>query len=204
MDDFFELVKGVGDTPVWIPLILVPVCTLVSAVLFTLLGGRRFYPVSAIALGGIGLSLLGARDMAAALFFLGLYAAGSALLSLLFLLPRPRRRGRAEKAQRIYERFHTRLEEPEAPASAEKPPKICCFEEPPERPAEECGAKLAHAEALIKKLRALKLGAGDRLEAEACARLLDGYRSRPLSAAEQSNLNDCLATVLKLTAKYKL
>ena len=48
------------------------------------------------------------------------------------------------------------------------------------------------------------MSAGDRLETEELARTLARLRSKPLSEAEMNSLNDCLASVLKMTAKYKL
>ena len=44
----------------------------------------------------------------------------------------------------------------------------------------------------------------DRLELDAVVRTLEDCRGRALTAAEQRTLNDCLSSVLKLSAKYSL
>lgn len=62
----------------------------------------------------------------------------------------------------------------------------------------------SYADSLLEKLRAKNLNAGDRLEAEEILRRLDCYRNKPLNEEERESLNDCLASVLKLTAKYQL
>ena len=58
--------------------------------------------------------------------------------------------------------------------------------------------------ALLAKLKKEKLSPADRLEIEALTRTVEGYRGKSLSEKELHLVNDCLATVLKLTAKYKL
>ncbi len=86
------------------------------------------------------------------------------------------------------------------------PPKVCCFNQEPEGgvTAQEYGVSLSYADTLLKKLRSKKLKAGDRLETEELLRRLDCYREKPLDVGERSSLNDCLASILKLTAKYQL
>ncbi len=87
------------------------------------------------------------------------------------------------------------------------PPEVCCFEREGEggaTTAKEYGVSLSYADTLLKKLRSKKLKAGDRLETEEFLRRLDCYREKPLDDGERSSLNDCLASILKLTAKYQL
>ena len=64
--------------------------------------------------------------------------------------------------------------------------------------------RLSHAEELLSRLKTAPLAGSDRLEADALSRTLCGMRERKLTAEEMRILNDCLASVLKLTAKYKL
>ena len=82
----------------------------------------------------------------------------------------------------------------------EAPVKECCFDAQVQEEAPE----LAHATALLGKLQKCKLSSADRLEADALARTLSALKGRALTLDEQNTLNDCLASVLKLTAKYKL
>ena len=204
MDILYEIMQVAARAPEWVALAVCPGLILLSALFFTLAGGRKAYPFVAAGLCGVQFSLLSVREEESALFCLGLSVAASALFALLFLIPRPRRGKKKEnRAEQIYRKFREELSEP---AEGAHPPKVCCFEEAPaERVSpEESGMRLSHADSLLSKLRTVKLSAGDRLEADSLARTLDAYRGRPLTSEELRTLNDCLATVLRLTAKYKL
>lgn len=203
MDILYEIMQFAARAPEWVALAVCPGLILLSALIFTLAGGRKAYPFVAAALCGVQFSLLSVWEEGSALFCLGLSVAASALFSLLFLIPRPRRKKKEDRAEQIYRKFREELSEP---AEGAHPPKVCCFEEPPaERVSpEESGMRLSHADSLLAKLRTVKLSAGDRLEADSLARTLDAYRGRALTSEELRALNDCLATVLRLTAKYKL
>lgn len=204
MEIFRQLVSVLGSIPAWAPLILIPALAVAAAVLFALLGGRRAYAFLAAALGAVGFALMCCiGELYEAFIWAGLFAALAALLRLLFLIPRPRRRGRhTAREERIYERFRG---EPLMPsvqgASDPAPAKVCCFEE--EAPTQE-PPELSHAVALLEKLRREKLSAADRLEADVLSRSVSALRGRALTETERGTLNDCLASVLKLTAKYKL
>ena len=204
MDILYEIMQVAARAPEWVALAVCPGLILLSALIFTLAGGRKAYPFVAAALCGVQFSLLSVREEGSALFCLGLSVAASALFALLFLIPHPRRGKKKEnRAEQIYRKFREELSEP---AEGAHPPKVVCFEEAPaERVSpEESGMRLSHADSLLAKLRTVKLSAGDRLEADSLARTLDAYRGRPLTSEELRTLNDCLATVLRLTAKYKL
>lgn len=205
MDILYEIMQVAARAPEWIALAVCPGLILLSALFFTLAGGRKAYPFVAAGLCGVQFSLLYAREEGSALFCLGLSVAASALFALLFLIPRPRRKKKEDRAEQIYRKFRAELSEPAEHADSH-PPKVCCFEEPPaDRVSpEESGMRLSHADSLLAKLRTVKLSAGDRLEADSLARTLDAYRGRALTSEELRALNDCLATVLRLTAKYKL
>lgn len=206
MDILNEIMRVAAEAPEWVALAACPGLIFLSALIFTLAGGRKAYPFVAAALCGVQFSLLSAREEGSALFCLGLSVAASALFALLFLIPRPRRKKKEDRAEQIYRKFREDLREHPAEHAEPHPPKVCCFEEPPaERVSpEESGMRLSHADSLLAKLRTVKLSAGDRLEADSLMRTLDAYRGRALTSEELRSLNDCLATVLRLTAKYKL
>ncbi len=119
------------------------------------------------------------------------------LLYPLFLLPRREKGMREEK---LRERF---LEEA-APlrAERERPPKVCCFEEPQGETAEERGIRLSHALSMLEKLKKEKLSPADRLELELLTHSVQGAAERPLSEAGADALSDTLSAVLRLAAKY--
>lgn len=191
MEVFESFVSAAAELNGYAALLLAPALLLVAALVCFFTGGKKAYPPLAVLFTGAGYFLIAARDAALAAAYLGLLAAFAALLSLLFFLPRPQRGGKAE--EELYEKFRLPLETGET--------------EPPEEEAyvaEACGLRLDHAVSLLEKLLKSDLEASDRLEADALSHTLDGYRDRPLTEEEMRSLNDCLSTVLKLTAKYKL
>ena len=200
MEIFRQLISLLSAVPAWVPLIVCPAFVIVAAVLFTVLGGRRAYPCLAAAIGAAGLALTGCIGTPAeALVYGAGYALLASLLGLLFLLPVPRRKEKfSSRDERIYEQF--RGEPLRADFMQEAPVKECCFDAQVQEEAPE----LAHATALLGKLQKCKLSSADRLEADALARTLSALKGRALTLDEQNTLNDCLASVLKLTAKYKL
>ena len=196
--------------PDWAFLYLVPALVLGFAVGFIFLKQRRWFFVADGVLGAAGFLFAFAKNSALAFIYLGLFAVLTSLLSLLFLIPAPKKREKGKRGQsreeKIYAKFHEELsEKPYKPRSA-MPPKVCCFggEEEGGATARECGMSFSYADSLLEKLRAKNLNAGDRLEAEEILRRLDCYRNKPLNEEERESLNDCLASVLKLTAKYQL
>lgn len=204
LTDYFTLV------PEWAFLYLVPALAAAFAVAFIFLRQRRWFFVADGVLGAAGFLSVFVRNGALAFVYLGLFTAFSALLSLFFLIPAPKKREKGNKGQsrreKIYAKFHEELsEKPYKPRSA-MPPKVCCFEREEEdgATAQECGMSFSYADGLLEKLRAKDLNAGDRLEAEEILRRLDSYRNKKLNGEERDSLNDCLASVLKLTAKYQL
>lgn len=181
---------------------------IVTALALILAGKRRAYIPVATAIGACGAVLIACAEVdGGEILYVAIYAAlytlAAALLSLLLFIPTPKRR-KKDKVEKMHDKF--RLELTEEPFEAEEglPPKVCCFEEPPASPLRAEELRLSHVSSLIEKLRASKLSATDRLELDALSHTVDGYKGRPLSAQEADTLNDCLATVLKLTAKYKL
>ena len=58
---------------------------------------------------------------------------------------------------------------------------------------------------VVERLKGVSLGAGDRLEVQKYEDLLTVYKSKnALSSEEAQTLNDILASLLKMMAKYDL
>ncbi len=73
--------------------------------------------------------------------------------------------------------------------------------EAPPRPLKD--VRLDYVLSVAERLREMPLGAGDRLETEKMSELLQIYRNKgELSAKECETLNDMLAALLKMMAKY--
>ena len=209
MDLILKISNAFAKTPDWVLLYAVPALLLVTAVGFVFAPKRAWYCCPATVVIAAGFALAYAKDTTHAFLYLAVLVALGALLALLFLIPRPKRReGKVKKSRvdELYEKFHEELsQKPYTPHSA-MPPKVCCFEKDAEAGATagERGMDLSYADSLLNKLRSKDLTAGDRLEAEALARRLDCYRDKPLTEGERDTLNDCLSAILKLTAKYQL
>lgn len=207
MDILQKITDFLSQVPEWVFLFVVPALIAASAVAFVFIKQRRWFFVADALFGAAGFTLAYAKDASSAFLYLGILAAFSALLSLLFLIPVPRKRARKRsREEKIFEKFHEELSEKPYRPHASMPQKVCCFEQDEERgaTAKEHGTSLSYADALLEKLRKKQLEAGDRLETEELLSRLDRYREKTLSEAERSSLNDCLASVLKLTAKYQL
>lgn len=210
---FEKVLRAFQVVPAWVPLCVLPALCLVALALFGFLGKRKAYPTVCLALAGLGTAFICVQESALsyrfssavyAVAYFGLFVAWSALWGCLLFLPPLKKRAKTKstKADKMYEKFHQELSVP--PIRDVKPPKVCCFEQTPAEEMQECAPQLAHADALIAKLSAGKLAAGDRLELDALKRKIDVYRGKPLTKEEARSLNDCLSSVLKLTAKYKL
>lgn len=83
------------------------------------------------------------------------------------------------------------------------PPKVRCFGEE-DVPAQVKDVRTEYAQSVLGRLREMPLGAGDRLEAEKFAALLSVYSQKTLTEKEAESLNDILAALLKMMAKYDL
>lgn len=95
--------------------------------------------------------------------------------------------------------------QPPAPPAEGMPAKVLCCEGQEERETEvEKDVRLGHIFGVLERLKQLPLSPGDRLEAEKAQQLLTAYRAkRTLCAKEAETLNDILAALLKMMAKYK-
>lgn len=90
-------------------------------------------------------------------------------------------------------------------AGAQKPRLVRCFGEPDAQtqahPVKD--VRLDYVLSVAQRLKDMPLGAGDRLEAEKMEELLRIYRDKgTLTPAEGETLNDILAALLKMMAKY--
>ena len=205
MEIFRQVLEVFAAVPAWVPLILCPALTVASAVAFAVFGGRRAYPVLAGILGAAGVAIMSAAaTVGETLCYAALFSLISCAAGLLLLLPKHAKKlRRTSRDERIYQRFRAELSNAPAQASAQpaSPAKVCCFEE--ETPVQEA-PELSYALSLLDKLRREELAATDRLEADMLGKTLLAMRGRLLTMDEKNTLNDCLASVLKLTAKYKL
>lgn len=199
MDIFLELLGAARAVPDWIYLALIPaLLVLCTAVLLILRRGKLFF-CFAVALGCVGVFFAACEGSAEAVAYAALFSLLSLLLRLLFFLPKREKQTREE---RIYGKFREELSAPSPlPQKTAAPPKVCCYEE---APAAQSDVRLGHVAALIAKLKKEKLAAADRLEVDVLSHTVEGCRGRALTEAERDTLNDCLASVLRLTAKYKL
>ncbi len=197
------IMGALARTPEFVPVCIFPALILALCVLHTLLGMRKLYPAEGAALTLLGAVLIACRaDARSALVCGGLLLLWTGLLSPLFLIRVPRKRERLSAEEKLYRKFRGEpLRSQPAPAA---PAKVCRFEEPAVLSAQECGMRLTHAEEMLARLKTAPLASSDRLETEALSRTLSGYREKKLTSEELRMLNDCLASVLKLTAKYKL
>ena len=95
-----------------------------------------------------------------------------------------------------------------APPATPVPPAPAALPQQPAREGNvvvERDVRLGHIFSALERLRDLPLSAGDRLEAQKTEELLTVYRAKgSLSPAEADTLNDILAALLKMMAKYRL
>lgn len=202
------IVDSLSESPEWVFLYALPALVVAAAVGFVFTNKRRWFFAVTPFIAAAGFLLAYAHDESLSFVYLTLLIALCALASLLFFIPAPRARQKSKKSreEKMYEKFREELSEKPYKPRAAMPPKVCCFERDREdgATAQEYGVSLSYADTLLEKLRIKKLSAGDRLESEELLRRLDCYREKPLTESERSSLNDCLASILKLTAKYQL
>ena len=208
MEKFQQLLNHLASVPDWVYLYLLPALIAGAAVGFVFAPERRWYFCPATVLTALGFIMAYAANKAASVIYLGILVSVCALLCLLFLIPRPKKGENGVKKSRLdamYEKFHEALSEKPYGVQKAMPPKECCFERGDEGiTAQASGMSLDYADTLLNKLHASKLSAGDRLEVQELSTRLDFYRNKALYEDERSALNDCLAAILKLTAKYQL
>ena len=191
MNVLFDFMEIVAKLPDYVNLLVCPALLLIAGIVFAGLDLKKAYALLATALGGVGFFLVYCKEPKAGFAYLGLYVVYAVLVSLLFLLPWRRREDSAQ--EELYAEFHRELEIPE--------------DEPSEEQTigrEECDLRLSPTLELLEQLKKSELSASDRLEVDALSHTVESFRDRELTIGEMRSLNDCLATILKLTAKYKL
>ncbi len=201
---FSQFIRLLAQLPDWLSLFLSPV--LVTAALPFLVWRKKhkLYPPIALCLGIVGAVLVGAEGgIVPSLVWTGLYALYCRLLGSVLYFFRRQRGKKVSREDALYERFRLPLEN--APIKEEvRIPKVTCYSDQTVCDAEESGVQLSHVLELLERLQGYSLSASDRLETDMLARRMDGFRNKKLSGDELNSLNDCLATVLRLTAKYAL
>ena len=130
-------------------------------------------------------------------------AACTLLYALLFVPLRREKRSKKEKRKpRAEEFFDLQGEEPSLSEQPNKPAMVRCYAEE-DRVSVEKDVRLGHIFSVLERLKDLPLGAGDRLETEKFREMLEVYRAKgDLTAKEVETLNDILASLLKMMAKY--
>lgn len=197
MEIFNSFIRTVAELPDWAVLLICPAVLVLVGLLLAIFRADKAYLPVAVALGGAGVFLtICSSDIATAAAWAGLYVVLCVLVRLLFLIPFRSGKGERDTADALYEKFHADLDIPEQ-ETEERAENVLIG-------MEESGLQLDHVFSLLQNLRACELSAGDRLETDAIYRTLDVYRGKNLTAEEMGTVNDCLASVLKLTAKYKL
>lgn len=188
----------------WWATLICPALLIVVGLVLAIFHAKKAYLPLAVALGGAQLFLLcnffgEASASDAHMLFIGawagIYLVLCVLVRLLFLIPF-RREKRKDRAEEIYRKFRVGLElsDDEARNDASEDIRIDVEE----------SVRMQHILDLLEKLRACKLSASDRLETDAISRTLDAFRGKQLTADDLPVVNDSLASVLRMTAKYKL
>ena len=192
MKEFSQFLQLIGGAmPDLVSLLLCPILLLAAGLVLAVFHKEKAYLPVAVGLGGASAFLVGCEVGAGGELFvyLALYVVLAVLVRLLFLIPFPARGSRKEREEELYEKFRVPLE---VPAEAEEEP-----------PAEGESVRLEHALSLLEQLKKCNLSASDRLEADAIGHTLERVKGSP-AEEDRRTVNDCLSTILKLTAKYKL
>ncbi len=197
MEIFNSFIRTVAELPDWAVLLICPALLVLTGLLLAIFHADKAYLPVAVALGGAGIFLTSClSDIATVAAWAGLYVVLCVLVRLLFLIPFRSGKRERDTADALYEKFRADLDIPERETD-ERAENVSIG-------MEESGLQLDHVFSLLRDLRACELSAGDRLETDAIYRTLDVYRGKNLTAEEMGTVNDCLASVLKMTAKYKL
>lgn len=115
------------------------------------------------------------------------------------------RKGEGEsRAEQREEPKRTAIPPLERNAVLQQPRMVRCYEGNAGVSVEQ-DVRLEHIFSVLERLKQMPLGAGDRLEALKYENLLQVYRTKGnLSPEEAQTLNDILASLLKMMAKYNL
>lgn len=128
------------------------------------------------------------------------------LFGALCLIPAEKRPKQPKKRTPAEEEWSeiTESAPPERRPESCRPQKIRCFTDGACVRVDK-DVRLDHIASVLERLKELPLGAGDRLETQKIEELFGVYRAKgELSAKEADTLNDVLASLLKMMAKYDL
>ena len=189
MNVFYDAVRAFGAIPDW-GLMLLPALLAVYTLATVLFGGRKAYPYVAFSALPLAAVLGAGRGAAADLVYVGCTAAFAGVLRLSLFLPR-RKRTMPDTGLT-----------PAGPAAARAERTV--VETPAYIPIGQCGLDMAQAEECLARLKRAPLSAGDRLEVEVLGRILDGANRAALTEEELARVNDGLASMIKIAAKYKI
>lgn len=138
------------------------------------------------------------------------------LYGALSCFPRKRETGKAQPKKIPAAEYVDMSAEYPAPVSASAsvretvaPAKVRCYTDPvytdEVRETFSSDVRLDHIFSVVEQLKGVSLGAGDRLQVQKYEDLLTVYKNKgALSAEEAQTLNDILASLLKMMAKYDL
>lgn len=150
---------------------------------------KRIFRIFSTLLVLVSFALLGcAYPLKDALLFSVLIVAECFLLDKL-ILPRPQKKKEAQKVVCFEEKpLVTQIAPPEIASHSLDETDVC----------------LDHAFEIASRLKSMPLSGSDRLETDNVELALRMYRAKGvLTDREMRSLNDCLAVLLKLTAKYE-
>lgn len=128
------------------------------------------------------------------------------LFGALCLIPAEKRPKKARKRAAAEEKRAeiTEAAPPERLPEPPRPQKVRCFTDGACVRVDK-DVRLDHISSVLERLKELPLGAGDRLETQKIEELFGVYRAKgELSAEEADTLNDILASLLKMMAKYDM
>lgn len=176
-----------------------------------------FCDVCVFAFAGFAVCAYAPSDAVRAVVYIGVALAEKAALLVLYgalsLFPK-NNPARKKREKRFPEGEYIDMSDAFPPAISEQrppePKKVRCFTEPEISMNDDCDAyasdvRLDHIFSVIERLKEVSLGAGDRLEVHKYDDLLTVYKNKnALSSEEAQTLNDILASLLKMMAKYDL
>lgn len=192
MSFFHDVVSAFGAIPDW-ALLAVPSALVLYTLATALFGGRRAYPYVSFALIALAAMLGAGRGAMADLVFTGLCAfVGAVARLVLNLVPAAvsvRQREAHAPQPADASAYTARLES----AAVEAPVYI---------PISQCNLDMVHAEEYLQRLRRAPLTAGDRLEVDVLAHSLESANRAALTPEELVRINESLAAMFKIAAKY--
>ena len=147
-----------------------------------------------------------AEAVCLALFAKALYILCYGALRLPRLVCAVRAKRRERRAARLKEKEEEEELPPAPPGLSPRfPPKVRCYGGEGVHVQVDRDVRLEHIGQALSRLQRAPLTAGDRLEAQAAEELLSVYTGKgALRSEEAESLNDVMASLLKMMARYEL